>query len=79
MRKLKQGQTVYLIDKGYIYSPPRPSVLKIFLHSRNQPLPEEGCIIDKWPVDYVNSMIAEYGSKGFYLSRRKATKALKAI
>ena len=78
MRKLKQGNTIYLIDRGYMYNPPRPSLLKIFLYSRKQELPPEGCIIEKWPVDYVKEMINKLGCKDIYFNRRKAQAALKA-
>ena len=79
MKKLKQGQTVYRIDWGYYQNPPKPRIITMFLHSRKELLPLEGCIIDKWPVSHVNDMIELYGSKDIYFSRRKAQTALKAI
>ncbi len=78
MKKVRQGQTVYFVDSGIMYNPPRPSVLKVFLHSRKQELPPEGCIIEKFPVSYVQEIINRFGGKDFYFSRRKAQAALKA-
>jgi hypothetical protein len=79
MKRLRQGQTVYMIDNGFMYNPPRPSIVTMFLHSQKTPLPEEGFIIEKWNVRHVNNMIHKYGWKGIFTSRRKAQAALKAI
>ena len=79
MKKLKQGQTIYRIDLGLECNPPKPSLIKIFLHSRKQELPLEGSVILKYPVDYVNKIIAKHGSKYIYASKRKAMASLKGI
>ena len=79
MKKLKQGQTVYMLERGCMYNPPRPSAITMFLHSQKTPLPEEGCIIERWNVRYVNNMILKYGWKDLFTSRRKAQKALRGL
>lgn len=73
--KLKQGQTVYLIDVGTQHWPFQPFITKWFLYSHKQTLPPRGFNIDKLPVTYANDLL----SKGFklYTSRRKALKQLK--
>ncbi|HHZ71421.1 MAG TPA: hypothetical protein EYN54_14345 [Methylococcaceae bacterium] len=69
--KYKQGQTVYMVDTGYMYQPPRPTIIKYFLHSSKQELPPEACIIEKMPVDHLNKMVAQ-GWLNVTSSRRKA-------
>ena len=73
----KQGQTVYIIDMGYQYNPPRPSVVQYFLYSRKQELPPECCIIEKMPVDHLNKLVA----KGLIVtsSKRKAKQKLSKL
>ena len=80
MKKFKQGQTVYSIDRGLCFNPPRPYISKWFLHSQKQQLPEEGCMIEKMPVSYVNEL--SFNPKWpikFYTSRRKAITELNNI
>lgn len=73
MKKLKQGQTVYLVTGGYEFNPPKPHIIKWFLYSSKQPLPDEGCIIDKMPVSHANAI--EHMTK-LHTSRRKAAAEL---
>jgi hypothetical protein len=79
MKKLKQGQTVYWIDWDYQHNPPNPKVTAMFLHSQKTPLPEEGYVIEKWPVAFVAALARKWGSSWLYPSRRKAVTALKAL
>lgn len=76
-KKLKQGQTIYILDSGVSYNPPRPSIIKVFLHSRKQELPPEGCYIEKYPVNYIVDLVNKHGSKNIFFSRRRAKTALK--
>ncbi len=78
MKKLRQGQTVYMVDRGMMYEPPRPSVIKLFLYSQKQELPPWGCIIDKMPVNHLNDLISLDLAK-VTLSRRKAELELKQL
>lgn len=77
-KKFRQGQTVYFIDIPEVYgSRERPCIKSWFLHSQKTPLPQEGFIIDKMPVDYANNLALQ----GFmlYTSRRKARSALREV
>jgi len=76
MKKLKQGQTIYLVSFRVRYSRAKPYIIKWFLHSHKTPLPEEGSIIEKMPVTHANHM-ADGNGYIFYTSRRKAESALK--
>lgn len=76
--KYKQGQTVYMVDGGYMHQPPRPYIIKCFLYSRKQELPPEACIIEKMPVDHLNKLVSE-GWVNVTVSRRNAEFELKQL
>lgn len=78
LKKLKQGQTVYRIDYGLWRNPIRAGIEKIAIASRKTPLPQLGCIIENWPVDFLQSAVDQYPNE-FYFSRRKAEKQLRNI
>ena len=79
-KSIRQGQTAYVVCGGYEYNPSKPYVLKIFLHSKKQELPPEGCLIEKWPVHYFKKVV-ERGGNDFYAtySRRKAERKAKEL
>lgn len=78
MKKLKQGQTVYMLDLPLARRGP-VRIITMFLHSQKTELPLEECIIRKWPVDFVRTIMAREYAPRIYFSRRRVESALKAI
>ena len=78
MKKLRQGQTVYLVSLGLQYNTPKPYIIKWLLYSHKTPLPEEGYIIENLPVTHANHMVNVNGYV-LHTSRRKAESALKQV
>lgn len=72
-RKIKQGQTVYLINlnlqKGRFA---KPTIDTYFIHSDKVGLPPLGCIIQKMPSGLINKLIHIEPSIKYFTSRRKA-------
>jgi hypothetical protein len=77
MKRLRQGQTIYYVDKRLYMGPgATPELVRYFLHSHKTPLPPLGTIIEKLPVTHAREAYAQ-GFK-FYTSRRKAERALRS-
>ena len=75
MIRVKQGQTIYIVDNGLWHNPPKPEIIKFMLYSIKQPLPPEGERIIKMPVNYANKIMLE-GHTKIHTSRRKAIREL---
>ncbi|SNS16854.1 hypothetical protein [Pseudomonas segetis] len=77
MKKLRQGQTVYYIDRKFWMKDAEPELRSIFLYSQKQPMPPPGVIVEKCPVTHARHAQA----RGFklYTSRRKALRAMRLI
>ena len=75
LKYLKQGQAVYWVDVDWYRNPATVTLRKVFLHSQKTKLPPNGVVIDKYPVDFVQS----FSGSGVFFSRRKAERELKRI
>lgn len=74
---VRQGQTIYIIDRHIEYGPEaEPEIKKKFLYSENEKLPPINCIIERMPVSYARYVLKKYGNRDCYFSRRKAISAL---
>ncbi len=79
MIKLKQGQTIYIINRDFASERPQPRIVKMFMHSQKEPLPDIGTITLRWNVAFVNKLLSRHSGVDFFTSRRKAISALKLI
>lgn len=77
MKPLRQGQTVYFIDRKFWKEDAEPELVSIFLYSQKQPLPPPGVIVEKCPVTHAR--YAQARGLKLYSSRRKALKAMRLI
>ncbi len=75
-KNVRQGRTLYIVDSGFEYMPPKPSMRAIRIASDNTPLPPEGSIIEDAPAWFVKQKI-EHMQGMVYFSRRKALRAVK--
>jgi len=67
---IRQGQTIYEVRldwnvRDYVVEP-------MFLHSQKTPLPPDGCIVEKMPVDTARMILRMYGNKEFFATRNRA-------
>ena len=81
MKKFRQGQTVYEvrlnIEKGFRYA--SYEITRYFLYSQKEPLPPEGCIIDRMPVNLMNRFAKEFPDTFLTRSRSKAISKQKQL
>ena len=75
-RNVKQGQTIYVIDRHFERFDGEPEVQQYFIYSQKEPLPPEGCIVERLPVSLLRLSLLRRGNGDFYFSRRKAIAAL---
>lgn len=71
MKKFKQGQTVYTVNIS-VERHYEPVLVKYFLYSHKEPLPPEGCMISKMPVNMMNEFCERFPNDFITRSRRKA-------
>ena len=75
MKKLRQGQTIYIPQISYLRYGFEIHV--VFLHARGSvPLPSEGELITKWSAEMIEDRV---DPKFIYHSRRKAIKKIKQM
>lgn len=78
MKKLRQGQTIWIVRNRSLGWPgAEPHIEAVFLHSQKVELPPPGVIIDKLPVTF--AQILEMEGFPIYRARRKAQRALKEL
>ena len=80
MKKLKQGQTIYIARVDTIQFP-QPEVIfqSFFMYSQNEPLPSEGYMVLKMPVTHMRYIIKNFPYDFYTHSRRKAISRLKQL
>ena len=80
MKKLRQGQTVYVVRVDTVQFPtPYVFMYTHFLYSQNEPLPEQGLVIDKMPVTMMREIVKNWPQDYYTHSRRKALTRFKQL
>ena len=79
-KNIRQGQTVYFINKNYLKGwDADPELNTYFLYSHKEPLPPQGCIIERMPVSLLREILKKFPSRDFYFSRRTAIRKMKEL
>ena len=77
MKKLRQGQTIWVIRNPFSWHPDGPYIEPVFLYSQKMNLPPPYVVIEKMPVTFARQIEAE--GYPIYRTRRKAQRALKEL
>ncbi len=75
-KNVRQGQTLYFVNMNFHLFDGVPEVCSIFIGSQKEPLPPEGQVITKPPVNFVKRRLKSGSCVKFFFSKRKAKSSI---